>query len=419
MKNVFIAKKRLVISISFALLFACYSRENILLNIAAIQWLNGDVKGANTSIDNVAASKSLLSHVYRHKANLLILADKPEEGLALFDISLQNHPDQPDLRIDAIGTAALLGKSDLALRYFSEQLNLPIPRNLAFYLLLSAIKRPAYLEQHRQQISGLLMQSFGLPENSPDSAVLLDLLQYSTYSDTTNIEASANFGRLLAPISLQALSDQWIPSALSVSELLHMSPDKILLGGDQVINGNFEQFDYRLRFPSKWAAGYWSANGNYSRSYYLVGIDTTGINKDNKVLRIDGLPAAHISEREESRAGSQLAPIILTPDTAYVISLIYRTASKVNMSPKPTIFLADQVDLLSKEIILPSTDLQWNRVAIVAWNRTDFQVSVTPLLRLWSTGTVWFDDFSIREIRRTDGQPIPPRDPIIDIRPAE
>ena len=57
-------------------------------------------------------------------------------------------------------------------------------------------------------------------------------------------------------------------------------------------------------------------------------------------------------------------------------------------------------------------------MTILVWNHTSRDVSISPLLRLWSTGTVWFDDFSIREIRRVDGQPIPPRDPIIDIRPA-
>jgi hypothetical protein len=96
---------------------------------------------------------------------------------------------------------------------------------------------------------------------------------------------------------------------------------------------------------------------------------------------------------------------------ALVVSFVYRTAG--DEGQLASLFVsADSLSLAGEQWLKP-TGGAWRRVTIIAWNRGGGDAPLTPLLRNWSEGSVWFDELTIRPIRFA--QSVTPREPIVEV----
>ena len=210
------------------------------------------------------------------------------------------------------------------------------------------------------------------------------------------------------------------------SQYLGMQHETLSIGPELVRNGDFETMTScpTLNQASTCEIDGWvpsdMADGiHWSNGLFVVGLDhsTSKVNpRTSSQLRIDGIFVEQNKLQEPARAGVLTQrPITLSANSTLLIELRYATQGTESILP--SIYLTtNPIDFSPKELYLPASPNHWSSVTILTQNLSSEELAISPILRLWSTGTVWFDDFSIREIRRTDGQPIPPRDPIINIQ---
>ena len=70
--------------------------------------------------------------------------------------------------------------------------------------------------------------------------------------------------------------------------------------------------------------------------------------------------------------------------------------------------------MIFESISLPTTGNLWKRATIIISNQSNQKVTFQSLLRLWSEGSVWFDNFSIRSLLLKTS--VKPGETIIDVR---
>ena len=213
-----------------------------------------------------------------------------------------------------------------------------------------------------------------------------------------------------------------VVSAQQIAALLKISPELVQLGPNLIKNGNFETLGCALPHitPScaiaNWQPSLMSTGAPWNIAVFVLGKENVShtLSAASDVMRIDGLTIERLPPHEPARAGfSYFTPITLEPNHAYVLSLLYR----VN-APKPdhaaSFWLTGEPNIIHQhELFLPAIS-GWQRVTVIGWNRSHQPATIQPLLRLWTEGTVWFDDFAIYPI--LSDQPLPPRDTIIEIQ---
>jgi hypothetical protein len=143
-----------------------------------------------------------------------------------------------------------------------------------------------------------------------------------------------------------------------------------------------------------------SIKGPFNIAAFVVGVDSDNAWNGSRSMRVDGLYREQKPKRSVARAGFwHNDHIPLKPDTPYVISFAYRTYQvKGNVA---AVWLTGGKDVLwQHDKRLPPTGGEWIHKTFVGWNHSGGEVRVRPLLRSFGEGSVWFDDFSIREVKR-------------------
>ena len=271
--------------------------------------------------------------------------------------------------------------------------------------------------------TSILANALGLSVSDPEMELLVPLIHSPDFW-------RSNIGlHLLKILTLRAsLHYDYPPSKVSLSKEqlnpwsnVDLNFEQAIVGNNLIYAGDFATQGTCAKISSSpwclfpgWSPSLMTTGNPWNRALFVISADDQII-KNNRMARIDGLLIENDPNKEPARAGIRSSPILLKPVSIYVISFTYKTdtlSSSLWINNDPAV-------ISSKEHLLLPTQGKWARFTMIGWNHKQTAQTVSPILRLWSTGTVWFDDFSVREIRRTDGQPIPPRDPIIDIRPAE
>jgi hypothetical protein len=209
----------------------------------------------------------------------------------------------------------------------------------------------------------------------------------------------------------------------TVAMLLNIPSNHLDLGNELVSNGGFSRPASCAAVNSSpwcaidgWVPSLMTTGNPWNRAVFVLGLDYSpaldAIQNFGHppAARVDGLVMEYKSNLEPARAGLRGQPIRVEPQTPYVITLRYRTVGVPDQSGAVGIWLSDKEDVFfSGEKILQSTQGNWNQVTLIAWNHRDTGAVINPLLRLWSTGTVWFDDVSIRKIALDPSVHVEPR----------
>lgn len=300
-----------------------------------------------------------------------------------------------------LATYFAAGHSGEALQLYrglSDQPSLPpgIAARLANSFLQSNIAMPP------STTGSLLAQSLGLDPTQPE---------YKAYEGefTTSGFWATPFGKALQQalswrsrpvpaVSNVAAGDNAPAQAeqSSVARLLSGDPSAVQLGPELATNGGFEQHSLVNDNPVGWQPIYNSNGGEWDLASFIMG-GTGQAFRGSQALRIDGVDIRHLPDKEAARAGFQHGPITLEPGAPYAISFVYSTQNTEESQTALWLTFDPQV-IYALDKRFPPTHGQWQRVTIVGWNRTAKAASIAPLLRLWSTGTALFDDFSVRPI---------------------
>jgi tetratricopeptide (TPR) repeat protein len=180
-----------------------------------------------------------------------------------------------------------------------------------------------------------------------------------------------------------------------LAEFIGIEVGEVSLGPNIINNGGFEKArkDSLPEFWS-WAAGI----GNPFRSALFVGgPDTLSPFSGETSLRISGLWSEKEPEKLPARAGFESYPLTIKPNSKYLLSLYYKTE---NLSEGNPAILLDifQGRRLGDYFMLPSTDGEWKLFLIIGRTSDNCCSSREIFLSSFATGTVWFDDVSLREL---------------------
>ncbi len=206
------------------------------------------------------------------------------------------------------------------------------------------------------------------------------------------------------------------------ARLLQIPEQALQLGTDIVYSGNFvlpepcihcQPLSLSISNVPDWQPSIMADGKTWQAGAFVVGLAPQDRTNECCTLRVDGLKIEFLDANlEPARAGMVHDPITVTHELPYLVSFVYRTqdvtepGASIWLSEKPEVFFAG-------DKFLPHTNGAWKRVTIIAWNRSGQDATIQPLLRSFSEGSVWFDDFSVRPI--LVDKPIEPREAIVSI----
>jgi len=190
-----------------------------------------------------------------------------------------------------------------------------------------------------------------------------------------------------------------IPSTFSGVDLVGVSEDESVSGLERVM-----RVKYRLRADrlgenlvqcpgftdpgctvKKW---YFSGmfNGKvFSRGSFIMGTDKIGEGEgQNPVMRVMGFFSSHDANKSRPRAGVGCRKRIAVENGFYVFSFDYCT---ITGKERPSFFLSKGL-----EKPIPSTRGQWKKVIFVLNNAFNQYEYLSPLIRMWGTGTLLVDN---------------------------
>lgn len=197
----------------------------------------------------------------------------------------------------------------------------------------------------------------------------------------------------------------------STAAALEVKAGSLSLGEELLANGGFEEQDMLTNYPSGWHPALLASGMPWNLGAFVVGADHRYASEGMASLRIDGIFIEHQPDRETATAGLVHPPVMVKADLPYLLSFNYCTADLTDGAP--SLFLHNDPQVFMQERGFPGTNGQWRRVIIVGWNRSGHDTMLTPLLRSRSTGSVWFDQVSLRPL--LSGTVLAARDPVVTI----
>lgn len=203
-------------------------------------------------------------------------------------------------------------------------------------------------------------------------------------------------GEVLAPLSVGELHR-------TVADLLSTDSLKVRLRENIARNSTLDQPDPVSRMPRGWDPVYMATGEPWNAGYFSVAVDADP--SGNLIARIDCLHLESKPDRELGRAGFSTPSIRLEQGKLYVVAVDYRVSQ--TSSDAVRVFLStNRLVFPPIESVLPPSE-SWRHAVIVFRNSSSEAVVVFPAVRLFSTGTVWFDNFTVREIEVADASGLP------------
>jgi hypothetical protein len=317
--------------------------------------------------------------------------------------------------LDTLLSAAIYNlyeqKGEVGLNFLSRAENLGANDEFAFYSVALALQKAGALElanKYFEKASYYKLSPRFLDFFYKHLPILID---YQTVSEEyiqnlhsflmwRNMAAEAEWLEELAGANLQ-LQEQIDPIQpviqpdKGLAELVGIAVSDISLGPNIINNGGFEKTrsDSLPEFWS-WAAGI----GNpFQSALFVGGPDTLSPFSGETALRISGLWSEKEPDKLPARAGFESYPLTINPNTKYLLSLYYKTE---NISEGTPAILLDifQGRRLGDYFMLPSTDGEWKLFFVFGETSDKCCSSSKIFLSNFATGTVWFDEVSLREL---------------------
>jgi tetratricopeptide (TPR) repeat protein len=193
----------------------------------------------------------------------------------------------------------------------------------------------------------------------------------------------------------------------AVAEQLQVDEASISLEPQPVINGSFEEQGRTSTWlPQDWNVGIWDGY-QHDRAAFYLGLDDRSMKGDLAALLI-GLWRVS-TEESSAYAEIQGAGVQMPARSAYVMSFFYQTECLHGWiflgdgrSDPATIEYEQESGELAPGKLLPGTGRSWKQVVAIGYNATSQPVYITPVLRLWGTGSVWLDDVQIHTMSSPD-----------------
>jgi hypothetical protein len=170
-----------------------------------------------------------------------------------------------------------------------------------------------------------------------------------------------------------------------VSELTNRPTDKIEMSDNLVLDGEFRDKD---SFNKHWQFVDKSDREPFSKGSFYGGMDLF----ENPNMRLMGFFVKNAHGKAPSNAGFWHKKEIPLQEKLYLFYFKYRTFCG---KEKATFWLSLEFE---KEWSLEPTAYQWTEVAYI-FNNKNFKVSkINPFLRMFGTGSVWFDSIGFFEL---------------------
>lgn len=284
-------------------------------------------------------------------------------------------------------------------------------------LALQYVERQGTLPKGRADL--LLNQALHQDRMAPDLQVLFEQL---TLPDFWKTETGDRLWKALlwrgqrAP-EIDTVSTPSTPAHQRVAAMLRVAPDMIQVGENRAINSDFEHvYTGTDELQGQWSTLYQNTGRpRFNRATFVVGTDSKYVVRGHRSLRIDGLFIEELPGLEPARVSLLHWPITLESGIPYVVSFAYRTTCSDD-SIAGFMLLAQSGPLQGRSFLdrrLPATCDRWQRVTMLFWGETASAERISPLFRALKTGSVWYDDFSIRPVQ-TD-IPVPRQDTIVQV----
>jgi len=379
--------------------YARYGAAGFYLNIAQIQRLHNT---ANLDLFRRASELDpSLHNLWQEAAAIAPLGDK-KHSLQLLAPYLDT-----DMPISVLGSVLLW----LGDQHAYERLNqICLRSNENCQLVLqepTALNALMKLLSDQQTITheiatSVLARALNIPPYSPELSLLADQ-KTKALNDDTFVNQMRTTGQWLLRRQagdIPKYSCDHCDDPAILDEFLQSKAITATLGEELATNGDFSSSQgCSISLPcsiNAWEASY-MANGNpWNRGIFVLGIDN---DRFGPSARIDGVLIEHRPDREPARSGFWHSPITVTSQSYYILSFLYKTSNTTDSGPAATFYLSDNADALVRgDINLPNTHGKWVRFFMIAQNKVIHSTTVTPLLRSFSTGSVWYSRFSMRQI---------------------
>ncbi len=177
------------------------------------------------------------------------------------------------------------------------------------------------------------------------------------------------------------------------------------LGSELLDNGGFEQLVPRfgIVLAEDWFERKQPPLEEWDRSVFVTLVEQARGSDSalSNLIHVEGVAVERDGGGNPSLSGIQHAPIAVEVGQPYLLSLRYRTEGVTERGF--SVWTSGVADFFG-ERFLPPTDGNWRQAAFLFRSKAS---TLAPWLRLWSTGTVWVDDVSLRPVEWNDSTPLP------------
>lgn len=189
-----------------------------------------------------------------------------------------------------------------------------------------------------------------------------------------------------------------------IADRIGVTSSQVGLGPDQVGGGGFEDE------ASGATLDYWRLNQmadgvSWGEGLFIGGRDIFMPAAGEIAGRIDGLWQGDPVDSVPASAGFQLEGVIpIAPSQAFLVDLRYRSSGRaessnaaVNLGGTFAVLASEGIEW-GDEVRLPGAGNGWQREFLLVINPAEEEQTMRLLLRNWGTGSVWFDEVTIRQV---------------------
>lgn len=379
------------------------------INRGQLAGLHGEPSLAQQVLTQALARMPTNSH-WRWQAGQWLLRQGDSHSAAVTLHPLLVEPDVPDVAMATLLKALIQSQElDNALRLYQDRLvRLPptFPPYLAANLAMHWLAKDSMVAPEKRSV--LLQAALDFRDVHPVRTGTIEFAPLAAsvekpefWSSTLGKRlnkllawaadpAQLNFGCRTAAIAAGAPQ--------SMMDLLGLPAAGTEVGKNLVADGDFEETPAGIgSLPVHWNFIILSGGNHYAFDYHnsAQGAFTSGVDRGcaatgHQAARVDGLWLADRKGMNAPYAGIQHAPIDLVPHTPTMVSLLYRTEAKED----PHLWLRTDLGL-----VLPPTYGRWQQAVVFLPATFVTDRPIQPFLQIFSQGTVWFDNLSVRQLQ--------------------
>ena len=391
----------LVISLLCVVSFSHMLVGALRLNSAQLLQTRGRDAEATSALQKLVATRGGDLQVRWQAGHLLLRQQRLDEALGVLDPSLlaSGNPDILNTQLTALlsdgqwqAAVALTASGALP----AKRMHRNVAAGLA-YSKLRGIADSSQLPDLRTLVSRALKQ----PLDSPN----LDYLMRRVSSDT-GVKQRLESTLLTLTNSWQLADPLFRESGVRKAAEPPIGKLPVSSVGEELLeNGGFERLVpyFGIALPENWHERIQPHTDEWDRAIVASIVDLThgAESKLSRMIRIDGIAVERDGGGHPALGGVQHAPIAVEVGQPYMLSFRYRTE---DVSERGfSVWASGAADFFG-ERFLPPTEGEWRHAAFLFRSKAE---TLAPWVRLWTEGTVWVDEVSLRPIEVNENSALP------------